>query len=180
MKTKTIELFDYEELDQKAKDKARQDWNQNNFDPYYVQVDLDNLADELLPKYGIKVLTDLKGYETKHPRIYWSLSSCQGDGVVFEGVFEFEGQTVRVEHTGRYTHSYSKTVTWQDFTGEEKETEEEALAGRFEEAYQKVCSELEKAGYQAIEGLESEEYFIETCNANEYTFRKDGTMENDN
>jgi hypothetical protein len=69
---------------------------------------------------------------SRRPRIYWSLSSCQGDGVAWEGrcdllklasrllrgaqragairaIEKGDGQGV-VAHTGRYTHAYAMTA----------------------------------------------------------------------
>lgn len=180
MKTKTIKLYEYSELEPKAKEKALAHYRANDFDSYGLQVHLDNEIGELLAKHGITPLRDLKGYESKYVKVYFSLAHCQGDGVMFEGVFSFPTATekeggqwkryeVTVKHSGRYYHSNSKTV--------EVEHDNEAVEKEFEEVYQIICKELEKSGYAYIEDMESEEAFIEYCNANEVTFREDGTVE---
>jgi hypothetical protein len=178
MKEKTIKLYEYRELSPKAKEKALDDFRNNNFDSYGLQADLDNYLEELLTEYHIVPVADLKGYPSKYAKIYYSLSHSQGDGVMFEGVFEWKGQLITIKQSGRYYHSLSKDITWNDFVGEDKEAEEEKLAKEFEGIYQDICKKLEKAGYAGIEDMESEAYFIETCNANEWTFREDGTLEN--
>ena len=48
----------------------------------------------------------------------------------------------------------------------------------FEELYQDICKKMERAGYEHIEWCTSEEVFIESCEANGYTFRENGEMEN--
>lgn len=178
---KTIELYEYSELKPEAKEKALKNYKENDFDEFSLRVHLDNEIEELLQKYGIVPIQDLKGYETKYAKVYYSLSHCQGDGVMFEGVFSFPTETekegeqwkryvVTVKQSGRYSHSNSKTV--------EVENDNEVVAKEFEQVYQKICKELEQSGYKHIEELQSEAYFIEECNANEWTFREDGTREN--
>ena len=185
MKTKTINIYEYNELSEKAKEKALNAWRED-FDSYALQVCLDNNIEELLAKHGIRVLRDLKGYESKYAKVYFSLSNCQGDGVMFEGVFSFPvssekvgGQwkryEVKVKHSGRYYHSNSKDV---EIVGDNEVEAGEEVYKEFEQVYQIICKELEKAGYEFIDDMQSEEAFEEACNANEYTFREDGTMEN--
>lgn len=174
MKTKTIQLYEYSELSPEAKEKALATHRSEGFDGYELQVYLDIRAGELLEKHGI---VPEAGTFTK---LLYSLGHSQGDGLMFEGSFTFKNNSLTIKQWGHYLHSYSKQITWHDFTGEEKEPEEEKIAAEFEKAYQAICKELEKEGYAHIEEVESEGYFIELCNANEYTFREDGVMENDN
>ncbi len=180
MKTKTIALYEYSELSKEAKQKALNHYNENMFDDYELQVHLDMHLEELLLKYGIKPIRDIKGYETKYAKLYYSLSNCQGDGVIFEGVFSFPTETekigrqwkryeVRVRQTGRYYHSNSKTI--------DIEPENEVVEKEFEAVYQKIRKALEKEGYAYIAEMQSEAHFIEDCNNNEWTFREDGTLE---
>lgn len=187
-KTKLIKLYEYSELSEKAQSKALRNFRENGFDDYSLQVDLDNELETLLAEHGIQAIRDLKGYETKWGKLYYSLSNCQGDGVMFEGVFSFPTETekeggqwkryeVTVKHSGHYYHSNSKTIEVQE---DATHTNSEAVEKEFEAVYQKICDQLEKRGYEIIDDMQSEAYFIEQCNANEYTFREDGTMENDN
>lgn len=174
MKTKTIELYEYSELSQKSKDKARAVWNETNDDPF-MQSHMINVLKEKLDERGIK-------YDTDSIDVRYSLSSCQGDGFMFEGIFSFPTETekeggqwkryeVRVKHSGRYYHSNSKTV--------EVEHDNETVEKEFEVVYQEICKEMERIGYDEIEYQQSEENFEQACEVNEWTFRKDGTMENE-
>lgn len=179
MKTIELKLFDYGELSEEAKKKAHSAWNERNFDTYDLQVHLDNHIEGLLEKHKIKTVSDVKGYSTKYPKIYFSLAHCQGDGVMFEGNFEWKKYTIYIKHSGRYYHSHSALMEIQEtknlgfhMDDEHKDVKE------FERIYHEICKELEKVGYEHIDDMESEEYFIETCNANEYTFEADGTMRN--
>lgn len=175
MKTKTITLYEYSELSPEAKAKALAHYREHDFDSYGLQVHLDNELDGLLKKHGIKPTHDLKGYESKHAQIQYSLTNSQGDGVMFEGVFKWKDYAITIKQSGHYYHSNSKIVEiTDDIDGEATEQAEK----EFEIVYQKICKELEKLGYSYIEDMESEDAFIEHCNANEYTFREDGTMEN--
>lgn len=177
MKTKTINLYEYEELLPEAKEKALAHYREHNFEPFGLQVHLDNEIQTLLEQHGIKpISTADKKYDSKYAQIYYSLSSCQGDGVMFEGTFTWNGYTVNIKRAGRYYHSNSKCVEITDEEGNTVDTEEPYTA--FEAIYQSICKELERQGYDYIEDMESEAYFIELCNDNGYTFREDGTMEN--
>ena len=179
MKTKTITLYEYSELSQKAKNKALAKWCENNDMPFLA----DNLAErlhELLEENGIKDTNDTSKAGTKPTPVLYSLSSCQGDGAMFEGTFTWGKYTVYIKHSGRYYHSNSKTIEIVDENGHEasEENHNESLNDDFEEVYQAICKELERMGYDEIEHENSEENFIEMCEANEWTFREDGTMEN--
>ena len=163
MKTKTITLYDYNELSPKAKEKALSDWNQNNYDPM-MQSHMINLLTEELDARGIK-------YDTDSIDVYYSLSYCQGDGFMYIGKIEWKGETVTVTHNNaHYYHMYTANID----TGELKSEDVDS----FKAMYQEVCKKMEKAGYAEIEYQQSEEYFMDACEANEYTFREDGTMEN--
>lgn len=178
MKTKTIKLYEYSELSPEAKKRALEKWNEHNFDDYYLQVELDNYLDELLEESGIKPVADLKGYETNHAKIYYSLGYSQGDGAMFEGRFEWNGYNVTVRQSGHYYHYNSKDISI--YTNDQQdEVYDEKVHEDFNDIYIKISKKLEKRGYETIEDMQSEAYFIETCNANEYTFREDGTMENE-
>ena len=97
---------------------------------------------------------------------------------MFEGKFTWGDYIVEVKHQGHYYHSYSKSVEMhKEIDGREIEPSEDEEK-EFEETYQNICKELEKSGYAHIEDVQSEEYFIEECNANDWTFRENGTMEN--
>ena len=179
MKNITIALYNYEELNDKAKEKALKDWNQYNDDPF-MQSHMINLLKEKLDERGIK-------YDEDSIDVRYSLSYSQGDGFMFEGTFSLDygaGRcyTANVKHSGHYYHSKSRTIEWLDADTAEEASEDVGEEGKdyqtFVQMYEEVCKEMERAGYDHIEWITSEEYFIDACEANEYTFEANGTMRN--
>lgn len=172
MKEITIKLYSYEELSEEAKKKALDTWNEYNDDPY-MQSNMINLLKEKLDERGIK-------YDADSVDVHYSLSYCQGDGFMFSGSYEYNGNKVVIEHHDNfYYHKYTAQMTWPDFVGEEKEEEENKIAEEFVGVYREICDEMERIGYDHIEHIQSEEYFIEVCEANGYTFEANGTMRNE-
>lgn len=172
MKTKTINLFEYSELSPEAKKKALEHFREHDFDEYYLKVGLDNEVSDLLEEHKIKPI------DGTYAKLYYSLSHSQGDGLMFEGVFDWKKYHITIKHSGHYYHSYSKTleITYIDKEENEQDADEGTYA-EFEKIYQTICKTLEKHGYEVIEDMQSEDYFIEQCNNYEYTFREDGTRE---
>lgn len=174
--TKNYSVYTYDELSKEAQEKALNDWcNENEY--FFLSDCMNERLHELLGENGIKDLNDTR---TTPTQVMYSLSYCQGDGCMFEGVFEWKKYKVVIKHSGHYYHSNSKTIdilkTWDvdfdnEYVGEEVENE-------FEELYQKICKELEKYGYDFIEYEDSEEHFMEMCDCNEWTFLEDGKMFN--
>jgi len=164
MKTKIINLYEYEELSEKAKKKALEDYNANDDYPF-LQDDLREYIHEELESKGFKeesIITPL-----------YSLGYCQGDGLMFEGSISKDGNTYTIKHAGHYYHERSTNISGTDKDGEEIDTKD------FEEnIYIPLCKEIAQRGYSILEEMASEEHFIEMCDANDYTFREDGTMEN--
>lgn len=163
MKTKTINLYEYNELDQKAKDKALQQWNEYNNDPF-MQIDMINQLKEELEERGIK-------YDTDSIDVRYSLSNCQGDGFMFIGTITWRNVDITITHGDhQYSHMYTARFDYDGLT--------EAEFEQFKAVYEAICKKMERVGYDHIDYMTSEESFIEACDANEYTFREDGTMEN--
>ncbi len=179
MKTKTIALFDYDELSPKAKEAAHARFRNNEFDDYGLQVHLDEEIQPLLEAAKIvPVSTADKKYPSEYASILYSLSCCQGDGAMFEGTFAWRGWTVNVRHSGRYCHSYSKTVEFEK-EGEPTAYPSNGEEDAFEESYQKICAALEKSGYAYIDSVQSEGNFSQICAEEGRTFREDGTAESE-
>lgn len=103
-------------------------------------------------------------YQEK-PKLFYSLSYCQGDGAMFEGAFEWEGNEYIVKHSGHYYHENSKTI--DSDTGNEEE---------FNDLYVDICRELAKVGYEYIDDVTSDENIKEGIDANDYEFLQDGTI----
>jgi hypothetical protein len=168
MKTKTITLYDYSELSPEAKTKAYTAWWTQEEDPF-MQSHMINLLTEKLDERGVKYGKQVTGED---PDVRYSLSSCQGDGFMFIGKFEWKGEIVTVTHNDHhYCHMYTAGIETGDLKSEEVDS--------FKAMYQEVCKEMERIGYDHIEAITSEDAFIQACDANGYTFREDGTMENE-
>lgn len=164
MKTKTITLYEYGELSPTAKEKARAKWNETNDNPL-MQSHMINVLKEKLEERGIK-------YDTDSMDVRYSLSSCQGDGFMFEGVITWRGKDISIKHDGNahYYHMHTASFDYEGLTEDE--------FGQFKAVYEAVCKEMERIGYDEIEYQQSEESFEQACEANEWTFREDGTLEN--
>lgn len=175
MKKITLTLYEYSELSSEAKKQAYENYNNESFDMYDLQVYLDQTIEPLLDKYGIvPVSTTDKEYSSTYARIYFSLAHCQGDGVMFEGTFKWKQWTVNIKQSGRYYHKYSRDIQILNDNGDEAP---EADENAFEKIYNAICNELEREGYSYMEELKSETYFEEVCNSEGWMFREDGTRE---
>lgn len=176
MKKKTITLYSFDELSEEAQKKAHKDWIENN-DYTWLSDCMNERLHEILEENGIKDLNDTSKPGTKPTPVLYSLSNSQGDGVMFEGKFEWKKYQVIIKHSGRYYHSNSKTIeiTYGDDIANEAN---EKVYKEFETIYQKICKNLEQYGYDWVEEEDSLERFQESCEVNEYTFTSDGKMEN--
>lgn len=163
MKTKTITLYEYSELSSEAKEKALNKWRETNDDPM-MQSHMINLLKEDLDARGIK-------YNEDSIDVRYSLSHCQGDGFMFEGILtDDRGRTITIKHGGgHYYHEYSKVIDYPEAS--------EKKYANFDTLYVNICKKMEREGYDHIEYTNSEESFIGECEANEWTFREDGTLE---
>lgn len=172
MKTKTIELYEYSELSKEAQKKALSEWNEYNDDPY-MQSSMINILKERLDERGIK-------YNADSIDVRYSLSNCQGDGFMFIGELYWKQYTIYIKHNnGRYFHSNSAIIEMQETHNLGFHMDDDHVDVKvFERIYQAICKAMEDIGHKDIEYQTSEECFMEECEANEYTFRKDGTMEN--
>jgi len=179
MKTKTINLYTLEELSEDSREKAFSKWKEDD-DYHFLSDDLNEKLHELLQEYGIKDTNDTSKPGTKPTEVQYSLSSCQGDGVMFEGkyiyTYNFASYLIEIEHSGHYYHSYSKSYA-TSLEGEEVDNWHE-VEKAFDVIYQKICKELERYGYDYIENEDSMESFTGSCEANEYTFEANGVMNN--
>ena len=169
MKTKTINLYSFQELSKQAQKKAHSNWIAHN-DCYYLTEYLTDYLKEKLTENKIKYRGD------SDLKVYYSLSSNQGDGCMFEGHLEWNGYNIDIKQKGHYYHENSKEITITDEEGNEPETDEPETA--FNDIYVSICKELEKAGYNYIEAEDDLENFKEACESNEYTFLENAEMEN--
>ena len=172
MKTKTITLYEYAELSPQAKEKALNKWRETEDDPF-MQSHMINLLKEELDERGIK-------YDAESVDVRYSLSSCQGDGFMFEGELVWGKYTIYIKHDGNshYYHSNTANIEMQetDNLGFHMD-DEHADVKAFDALYHEICKKMERVGYEHIEYVTSEESFEQACEANEWTFREDGTRE---
>jgi hypothetical protein len=170
MKTKQINIYKYDELSDKVKDKVLSYFRDKN-EFCFLNDELNESLNELLKDNGVKVLDGLK--------LMYSLSYSQGDGVMFEGNFQYKGVIFNVKHQGHYYHEYSKTIEYDD-DGEDdlKSDLKQIIFNEFSELYLEICDKVKKLGYSAIEYENSEESIKDNIDANEYYFRENGEIEN--
>lgn len=174
--TRKYKIYNVNELSQEARDKARQKFNEDN-DYVFLSDCMNERLHELLEENKIKDLNDTSKAGTKPTQVLYSLSRSQGDGCMFEGNFEWNEYSVNIKHSGHYYHENSKVITIRDEEGNEIDVAEPNEV--FDALYVKICKELEQYGYNFMDNEDSEESFINTCEANEYTFLEDGTMFNE-
>lgn len=167
MKTKTINLYSLDELSKEAQEKAHQEWIENDDMPFLSE-DMTEYLKELLKENNLT-------YD-EVPKVYYSLSYCQGDGAMFEGTVYYGAITARIKHSGHYYHYNSKELDLtMTRTGNEAP---ESSYLKFNNIYVDICEQLAKYGYAEIEDKQSFEYFKDICEANDYTFTSKGKMEN--
>ncbi len=164
METKSINIYTFEELSDKAKEKALNDFRSKNDFAFLSEDLMFNLEEKLLEN-------KIESFKVKH---YFSLSYCQGDGYVFIGNFKFKGYNVDVIYKGRYYHFNSKELRAYD--NEVNEAPEE-IYKEFEELFIKICKEMETLGYEIIEAENNKNYIIERFKETECYFLQNGTLE---
>lgn len=174
--TKNYQIYTFDELEQKAKDKARENYNRDMDYPFLTDDLRENIYEELKER-GYEVV----GVATSAKpaiRPFYSLSYCQGDGLMFEGtVADKDGNEYTIKHSGHYYHERSTNISGVDKDGEE--LSEMDIKAFEEQVYIPICKVVAQRGYDELEYQASEEYFQQTCEANEYTFLSDGTMFNE-
>ena len=165
MKTTTVKTYDFEELGEEAKSKACEWYRSIN--------EYDFLKDSLENDLALRL--EEQGLSYSEIRVFYSLSYCQGDGVMFEADgLEWEGYTVNVKHGGRYYHENSGEYTFYDKDGEEYWTE--GLKAKFHAWYAPLCESLARFGYDEIEYENRDEVIGEYLQDSSHQFLEDGTL----
>lgn len=196
--TKTIELFEYTELNEKAKEKVK-----NDFINDYTRSDF--LYDDIK-----QYLKDT--FKNSELDVTFSLSYCQGDGLNIYGnlnLYDFidiwnatqkEKKTIefyidvafsnyRFEENNHYSYSCKfidkkyLNDTIEEFIenleyNSIKNINTNIIKNFFNDMidyFQNLDNEFENDGYNYLYNIEDEE-IIETCNINEWLFTEDGTM----
>ena len=164
MKTKTINLYNFNELSDKAKEKAIKDWYETEDYP---------MLDEDLTEF-VKDLLSAAKVEFSDINVLYSLSCCQGDGLCFTGTIKNNGITAKLSHSARYYYANSVDIDYFDAEGESVDEDTD-----LKKIYLNICSKAEKQGYEILEYRMNNEEFAELCDSNDYTFLESGKMEND-
>jgi hypothetical protein len=164
MKIIETNVYTFDELDEKAKEEAR-DWYRQGNDYAFLSEAMQEYASDLLLKNKIKDVDGLK--------VYYSLSYSQGDGAMVEMVATWKAWRVTVKQRGHHSHERSTDITLASIkTGEYAP---DVTAKDFEEnVYIPMCKQLAKYGYDFIEYEDINESVNEMILANEYTFTIDG------
>ena len=185
MRKVEINVFKFDDLTPEVQKKVLD--KHRNFDSDFLQTELNERFHEML--------TD-KGYPNF--KVWWSLSSSQGDGVAFEGrLSSADAQTlakrlgsddelveqlyeINVIHTSRYFHEKSMSVEVQlsDYTevSDEERKKVSELEAKVLEDISSLSKELATEGYSIIEHSQSDETIKENIEANEYEFYANGTI----
>ena len=201
MKTKTIELYEFDELPEKIKAKVLEKERYINTEGYdWFDFTFDDWTEKL------------EGMGFEDPNISFTGFYSQGDGASFtcksidiekfltsqkarrrfknilkglkEDKIEANIEIKRIDH--HYSHEYTVRAESEVLynNGYPKnyaaiEKEEGELRALVLDVARDLMKEIYRDLEQEYEGLTSDEAVIDTIKANEYTFRADGTMENE-
>lgn len=191
-----VKAFRFDELEGKARERARDWYIQGEWESGFGQARITEMFETELEQRGLGGL-----------KPSWSLGYCQGDGVAFEGSIDLadithivgDGQEedekhiaairaalgaadpqevgVKVQNDGRYSHAYSFSVEVEDYNYEYEgrdELDAEVLAEAILEWLRHLSRYFEKMGYSDIEYIESDQQVAESMEANEYLFSETG------
>lgn len=192
MKQITINLYEYSELSDQAKAKAR-DWFRSTCegDNYFAE-SVEEDARQCFSLVGFSI-----------DKLYWSGFSCQGDGACFTGSWsasdvkpgklkihapvdaelhriakeleaiakEYPDASMKIEHCGRYYHSHSTSM---DIVMDDTMDEQPSGTATASEYLKELARDAMDWIYQTLEKeynyTNSDEQIEENIKANEYTF----------
>jgi hypothetical protein len=198
MKTITVTGYEYDELDEKAKDKARDWWREASTDDSYWS---ESVIDDA------KEVGKLMGFDIEH--IYWSGFASQGDGACIIGSWhasnvklrelkryasvdeklhaivdglaamakDYPNASFTTRHKDRYVHEYSVDFDFSiaDDEGNEIDTDDaRATQKQLIELARDFMRWIYKTLRTEWDYQNSDEQVAEAIRANEYLFTKDG------
>lgn len=181
MRTETINIYKFNELDIKIQDKVIEHFRNINDYPTLKESMYDECKHQL-KEHSIEIVGDDNKF-----KVLWSLSYSQGDGSMFEGLFMWDKYTILIKQNGHYYHYNSKVFEYFDLTNiddiemTDKEYEDyqkdlKQSEKDFNDIYVSICKGLEKYGYSIIESEDSEESIKEMIDANDYEFYNNGEI----
>lgn len=190
MKTIETQVFEFDELTDTAKEKARE-WFRNVNQTFFETSVITESFEEQLSELG---------YPTND--IQWSLNHCQGDGVAFYGAINTDGLKKLAKRLCSKQDYRSLTRKRTNLSGDTAiDYIEASIDGRnlcaslsytfnafhgvlpavhttfllaIEQDINETARKLAKDGYAEIEYQDSAEYIDDAIRANEYTFTVDG------
>ena len=177
MKEKIIKVYEYSELSKEAKKKVLNFFREINDFPF---------LSEQLEEYLKELLTNNKIEFDNSLKIGYSLSNCQEDGFNFIDNITYKKMLIRVfKNNSHYEHYNTVGNDIIDFNGvyyEELDDNQKEKADKllieFEAKYKDIFRKCEYYGYKIIETEQSEESIKDNIEANGYTFRENGDIEN--
>jgi len=169
MRTQQINVYQYEELDEDAQQRALEESRKDN-DTSFLKEDMTDAAKHLLEE---------QGYIVEDFNVFYSLNYSKGDGVCLTGRLTYKHEKgedrLTLKHSGHYYHENSFDVFIEPYDYELEDGEElDVLEKEHEEDLREICKKLEKYGYEYIEYENGEENFKEVCDINEWEFTEDG------
>ena len=163
VQTDIYNVYKFDELKKEVQEKVLEKFRQE--EEFYFLAD--DITEELLQE-----LRDNKITYNETPKVYFSLSYCQGDGVMFEGRVYWKSYTIDIKHSGNYYHYNSKELDIYS-TKTDKQAKASVYAD-FNDVYVDICKSLERSGYSIIEDTLKDENMIDMINTNDYEFTENG------
>ena len=198
MRVIETQVFKYEELSDKAKEKARDWYRSLNTDNYFAEPVIDD-AEQVAEMLGIEFA---RRNGSKEPAVYWRGFWSQGDGASFEGTYRYaKGAAKKVREyaprdtelhgiadrlqklqsrifyrgrfeiraRGYYQHSGTMTTEWYDHCPDDIGDD---ILQELRNFADWIYSNLERA----YEWEDSDEVVAENIIANEYEFTEEGEL----
>lgn len=191
MKTKTIELYEYEELPEDIKEKVLQENRHINVEDSWWYEPVEDEWKERLEAEGFRgVKIAFSGFFSQGDGASFTAESvelptfCKANKALtrFKALFKLEYLSACVKRTSAH-YVHENTVRGDVETEWLIETDKcYTLRGELESTLTQRVRELSKQIYRDLESeyyyMTSDEAVIDTLESNEYTFRINGKMEN--
>ena len=195
MKTISINLYSFDELNPAAKEKAIEKERQRKYECSYL---LEGFNEDSIYK-----IINL-GFE--NPEINYSLNNCQGDGLSFKAsnydkeklielfkkylgpnkektidlILNYLSIEIKGNKGNHYCYASKNDIelNFEYYKSEVPNIENiiAAVENDLKDIYMNICYKLEERGYKELEYQFSDECIIEDIQANEHEFTKEGNI----